>query len=110
METEAQKEHDVTRELGLSGTVKPHDRELERVSNLCKKLDRGKAILLLKCAVAPADVSQGEGIQLGGEKGRKEAGLPERVGGSGWCGRPMKGWGEVRRKDSKARTQEFWRE
>lgn len=60
-------------------------------------------------AVAPADVSQGEGIQLGGEKGRKEAGLPERVGGSGWCGRPMKGWGEVRRKDSKARTQEFWR-
>ena len=25
-------------------------------------------------AVAPGDVSQGEGIQLGGEKGRKEAG------------------------------------
>ena len=50
-------------------------------------------------AVAQGDASQGEGTQLGGGKGRKEAGLPERVGSSGWCGQPMKRWGEARSKD-----------
>ena len=50
-------------------------------------------------AVAPGDASQGEGIQPGGGRGRKEVGLPGRVGGSEWCGRPVRGCGEVRRKD-----------
>lgn len=50
-------------------------------------------------AVAPGDTSQGEGIQPGGGRGRKEVGLPGRVRGSEWCGWPMRGCGEARRKD-----------